>query len=218
MLPWNEIDTVLLDMDGTLLDLRFDNHFWLERIPEQYARLHGIDVVTAKSEFLRRADAVTGTLKWYCVDHWTQELGLDIPALKREVKHMIRVHPHVKEFLGALRAAGKRTALVTNAHGKSLSLKMERTGLDACLDAIVCAHDLGLPKEDDMFWQRLGGHMYFDPASTLLVDDTIAVLKSAQRFGLRFLVAVLRPDSTVAPRNPGEFMAIEDFSELMPGL
>ncbi|HBT55971.1 MAG TPA: haloacid dehalogenase, partial [Pseudomonas sp.] len=33
MLNWNAIDTVLLDMDGTLLDLHFDNHFWLEHMP-----------------------------------------------------------------------------------------------------------------------------------------------------------------------------------------
>ena len=41
-LPWPEIHTVLLDMDGTLLDLRFDNHFWRELVPERYAERHGL--------------------------------------------------------------------------------------------------------------------------------------------------------------------------------
>ena len=33
-LDWTSIDTVLLDMDGTLLDLRFDNWFWQEHVPD----------------------------------------------------------------------------------------------------------------------------------------------------------------------------------------
>ena len=27
-IDWTQLDTILLDMDGTLLDLEFDNHFW----------------------------------------------------------------------------------------------------------------------------------------------------------------------------------------------
>ncbi|MCP4043692.1 MAG: haloacid dehalogenase, partial [Gammaproteobacteria bacterium] len=33
VINWNSIHTVLLDMDGTLLDLHFDNQFWLEHVP-----------------------------------------------------------------------------------------------------------------------------------------------------------------------------------------
>ena len=36
---WRAIDTVLLDMDGTLLDLRFDNYFWLELVPRKYGAM-----------------------------------------------------------------------------------------------------------------------------------------------------------------------------------
>ncbi len=36
MIDWDNIDTVLLDMDGTLLDLGFDNWFWQPHVPEQY--------------------------------------------------------------------------------------------------------------------------------------------------------------------------------------
>ena len=47
-LPWSDIDTVLLDMDGTLLDLHFDNHFWLEHLPQRYAELHGVSRAMAE--------------------------------------------------------------------------------------------------------------------------------------------------------------------------
>ena len=33
IIDWTRIDTILLDMDGTLLDLGFDNFFWREHVP-----------------------------------------------------------------------------------------------------------------------------------------------------------------------------------------
>ena len=42
MINWHDIDTVLLDLDGTLLDLHFDNYFWCQHLPLCYARRHGI--------------------------------------------------------------------------------------------------------------------------------------------------------------------------------
>jgi putative hydrolase of the HAD superfamily len=215
-LPWPRIRTVLLDMDGTLLDLRFDNHFWRELVPERYAARHGMSLERARAEVAGRTRAVEGTLNWYCLDYWTQELALDIVTLKREIEHLIAVHPHVLDFLDALRAAGKEVALVTNAHPQSLALKMEKTRLTGHFDTIVCAHELGLVKEQPEFWPRLREQEPFEPATTLLVDDNLSILRTARAYGIAHLVSVLRPDSAHPAKLPGEFPAIHDFSELLP--
>ena len=215
-LPWPEICTVLLDMDGTLLDLRFDNHFWRELVPERYAERHGLPLDQARAEVKARTQAIEGTLNWYCLDYWTQDLALDIVALKREIEHLIAVHPHVVEFLDALRVAGKRVVLVTNAHRDSLALKMEKTRLAGHFDALICAHDLKLVKEQPAFWPQLQNVEPFDPATTLLVDDNSTILRTAQEYGIAYLVSALRPDSTDPPRMPDGFPAIHDFSELLP--
>ncbi len=217
MIDWNEIDTVFLDMDGTLLDLHFDNHFWLEHVPLRYAQSNGISPGRAKAELLTRYKDAEGTLEWYCVDHWSRELGLDIALLKEEVEHLIAVHPHVTDFLEAVRAAGKRRVLVTNAHQKALSLKLKRTRLGGFLDQVVCAHDLGLPKENPEFWDRLQSVVPYDRLRTLFVDDSLAVLRSARHGGFRWLLAVLRPDTRAPTREVEEFPAIRDFSEILPG-
>jgi len=215
---WRDIDTVLLDMDGTLLDLHFDNFFWLEHVPRRYAEARGLSLQAAKAELFARYQDIQGTLEWYCVDHWSRELGLDIALLKEEVNHLINVHPYVTEFLDLLQQAGKRRVLVTNAHQKSLELKMNRTLLHDRLDHVVCAHDLGLPKEHAGFWPRLRQQESFDPARTLFVDDSLAVLRSARAYGIAHLLAILLPDTRQAERRVDEFRAVRGFDALLPGL
>lgn len=216
MINWREIDTVLLDMDGTLLDLHFDNHFWLEYVPRRYAEARGLSLEEARQELLGRYNDIQGTLEWYCVDHWSRELELDIALLKEEISHLIAVHPHVADFLEGLRGAGKRVVLVTNAHQKSLRLKMEKTQLQGHFDNIVCAHDLGHAKEEQAFWHKLQELEPFDPQRSLFVDDSLSMLRSARHYGIRWLLAVLRPDSKQPAREPQEFPAVQDFSEVMP--
>ena len=218
MFDWSQIDTVLLDMDGTLLDLHFDNHFWRQHVPVRFAAQQGISEDEARERLYRRYQDIQGTLEWYCVDHWSRELGLDIALLKEEVDHLIAVHPHVTDFLEALARAGKQRVLVTNAHQKSLQLKMRKTRLDGQLDRVICAHDLGRPKEHDDFWWRLHDEVAFDPARTLFVDDSLPVLHSARRHGIAFLLAILLPDTRQAERQVDEFPSVRDFAAVLPGL
>lgn len=216
MLDWKNINTVFLDMDGTLLDLNFDNHFWQEHVPLRYAQYHGLDIGHSKQQLVPRFRAIEGTMNWYCVDYWSQELGLDIAELKREIEHLIAIHPHVIEFLDAIRAAGKRVVLVTNAHAKSLNLKMERTRLGGHFDSIICAHDYGMPKEHPEFWQALQDNEPFTKDHTLLVDDSLPVLRSAQNYGIAHLLAIHKPDSRAPAKDVGEFLAIHSFDDIMP--
>jgi putative hydrolase of the HAD superfamily len=216
MIDWTDIDTLFLDMDGTLLDLHFDNHFWLEHVPKRYAEANNLDPEQSKQELFKRYKDIEGTLEWYCVDHWSRELELDIELLKQEVDHLIAVHPHVVDFLDAVRRIGKRTLLVTNAHQKSLALKLDRTQLAGHLDGVICSHDLGYPKESQNFWQRLEQVEPFQKERTLFVDDSISVLRSAERYGIEWLLMVLKPDTRGPLKNAEHFSAIHDFSEIMP--
>lgn len=216
MIDWRNISSVFLDMDGTLLDLNFDNHFWLEFVPLRYAERHSLSLAEAKAELMPCFKETEGRLEWYCLDYWSDRLGLNIAELKAEIAELIAVLPHVTEFLDAVRKAEKRLVLVTNAHPKSLGLKMERTCLNTFFDEIVSSHALGFPKEADAFWQELRAVEPFSPERTLLVDDSPAVLRAARQFGIRHLVAVKRPDSRQPPKTIVEFDAIHDFRELMP--
>ena len=211
---WSAIDTVLLDMDGTLLDLRFDNWFWQEHIPELYAARHGMAPEAARTLLSGKFSAVTGTIDWYCIDHWSRELGLDIGAIKRDAGARVRYLPGALDFLSKLKQSGKRRVLITNAHPETLAIKIARTGLNEHVDASYSAHPFSLPKEDPAFWSRLQAREPFVPARTLFVDDNLAVLESARRFGIAWLRAVRRPDSGQAPKDTGNFTAIDRIGDL----
>ncbi|MCX8018415.1 MAG: GMP/IMP nucleotidase [Rhodocyclaceae bacterium] len=216
MIDWQAIDTVLLDMDGTLLDLHFDNHFWQAHVPRRYAEARSLPLEAARDELMARYQARAGTLEWYSVDFWATELELDIMALKEEVAHLIRVHPSVVDFLAAARRLGKRLVLATNAHHKSLTLKMARTGLEPHFDALVSSHELGVAKEQQGFWEKLRQLEPFDPARTLLIDDSLPVLDAAREFGIRHLIAVRTPDTRQPPKDTRDYPAIDSFAELLP--
>lgn len=218
MIDWTRIQTVFLDMDGTLLDLYYDNHFWREHVPRRFAEKHQLSLDEAKQELTSRYHHRAGTLEWYCVDFWSRELELDIAELKEEVSHLIAIHPDVPEFLSASRHAGKRVVLVTNAHRKSLNLKMRKTGLENYFDALHSSHDIGLPKENPAFWIGLQSREPFDPDTTLLVDDSLPVLRSAQAYGVGHLLAVRFPDTKLPEKDPEEFQAIHSFRDVMEGL
>lgn len=216
MLDWTAIDTVLLDMDGTLLDLHFDTRFWREQVPRRYAKMRGLDVETAHRVLAPVFARTAGTLNWYCLDFWSRELGFDVAAMKHESAEFIAILPGALEFLAAIRSRGKRAVLVTNAHPRSLELKLERTRLGAHLDNIVCAHDIGFPKEHEAFWHHLQAQERYDPPRTLLVDDNLDVLRCASRYGIAHLVAACRPDSRQPPRRAAGFIELHRFLDIMP--
>ncbi|MCW3149337.1 GMP/IMP nucleotidase [Stutzerimonas stutzeri] len=217
-LPWSAIDTVLLDMDGTLLDLHFDNHFWLEFLPQRYAERHGISRAMAELELAPLFNEHLGKLTWYCLDYWTRELELPIREMKREIAHLIALRPAADEFLAALRHAGKRVVLITNAHRDSLSLKLERVELAPWFDRLISSHDYGFPKEDPQFWFALRQDLEFDPARSLFIDDSLPILRSARDFGIGQLLAVREPDSRRGHKDTEEFTAVEDYLELVRSL
>jgi len=216
MIDWATINTVLLDMDGTLLDLNFDNYFWTQHIPETYARESELGTIPSIDDLQTKLDIKPGTLQWYCLDHWSEQLNMDIPALKQELAHMISLRPFVLEFLSRLKNSHCEVVMVTNAHRKALDIKMNQVDIAHWFDNIVVSHELDAPKEEQAFWHRLQEINPFDPARTLLIDDTESILRSAEVYGIAHLLTLLQPDSQRQARVDTDFPGIHHFDEIMP--
>jgi len=213
-IPFKDVTSVLLDMDGTLLDRYFDDYFWEHLVPERYAEKHKITFGKAKEELFKKYKAHEGTLNWTDIDFWSRELELDILALKEQIRHLIEVHPHVEDFLKMLKARKIKAFIVTNAHYKVLDMKLKKTDLGRYLAGAITSFEIGFPKEKIEFWKRAEQMLHFHKENTILVEDTIEVLKTAQKFGIQYLIYKARSTSKVKPSPSAEFMTINDFNEL----
>ena len=215
--PWSHVDTIMFDMDGTLLDLHFDNYFWCVLVPETYSARHGVSLPEALELVQRKTDEVYGTLNWYCLDYWARELDLEIAELKRTITSKISLRPNVEPFLRTLWYTGKRMLLITNAHPASLEIKMDNAEIAAYFHRCISTHQLHLAKESHGFWEKLQGLEPFDPERTILFDDSLPVLRRARSEGIRHVYGIHKPDSRRPALDHDEFPLVEDFGELLPG-
>lgn len=213
---WSQVEWVILDMDGTVLDLAYDNFFWRQLVPQRYAELHGLTLEQARSELEPRFLEIQHTLPWYCTDYWSRLTGLNMAALKRETRHLIGPLEGAVDFLHAVRNSGRKLWLATNAHRDSWSLKLEHTGLTDLFEQIVCSHDFGAPKEHPEFWQRFAAQHPFETQRALFVDDSLPVLRAARDFGVGQVVAISHPDTSSPPRVIDEFPAVPRLGHLKP--
>ena len=219
MIDWSRIDTVLLDMDGTLIDLRFDNHLWNVVVPDRYGEREGVARERAVEILYRDMLASKATLDFYDLDYWARETALDIDAIHEELMPLIRYREDAPAFVSAVRESGRPVVLATNAHPKSLAVKHKAIGLLDTVDGFVSAHDIGVPKEDVAYWQRLEtdlGEARYDPGRALLVDDNILALEAADHAGIGHLMCVAQPDSGGQPRTDLPYPSFTRFAEIMP--
>ena len=202
-------------MDGTLLDKYFDDYFWEHFVPEVFATANSLTVEHARSLLLDRYKRVESTLQWTDLDYWSEELGLDIPELKCRIDHLIQVHPYVIDFLVYINTLGKKVHLVTNAHSKTLAIKLRKTSIGPYFSRIVCAEEVGEAKEQPIFWKKLEQMLGFDKERTLLAEDTAKVLHSARLYGMAQLIFVARPSSQKPVSYSPDYPSITYFNELI---
>jgi HAD superfamily hydrolase (TIGR01509 family) len=215
MVDWRKYETILLDMDGTVLDLAFDNYFWRELVPRCLARSRQLSPERARSEVFKLYAGKQGSLDWYCLDYWTAELDLDLRELKSASSHRIRFLPGARNFLAELAASGKHVALVTNAHAHTLAVKKDVAGLSQYFECFVSSHEFGYAKEQPEFWPLLQSRLDFDPEKTLFVDDSQEVLDEAAAYGIGAVVAVTRPDTRLPDKEPGAHRSVAGLRSLI---
>ncbi len=214
-LDWDSIDTVLLDMDGTLLDLHFDYYFWTQHLPEKYNQIQNGDIQQTTLFIANRLAEKQGQLEWYCTDYWSKQFGLNIIQAQAGVKHLIQERPQAIEFLESLGKHRKNRVLITNSDRPSIELKFANSAIEPLLDQVISSHDYRAAKEDQKFWYELQKNLDFDPATTLFIDDSESVLNAAHQFGIKHLLSIKQPISTQPREDISQFPMIDDFMSLI---
>lgn len=212
---WDDIDKIFLDLDGTLLDKHFDDYFWEEYLPHVYSQKNKVEPQQCRELLLATYKSVENTLQWTDLDYWSERLELDVAALKKEIDHLVGIHPHVLDFFYHAKTRDKDLYLVTNAHPKALDVKFARIDITAHFRKIICSQDVGAAKEQLEFWEKLQEIQEFDKSRTLFVDDTEKVLDSARAYGFTHLVHIAKPSTKLAPRYSSNYPSIDGFQALI---
>lgn len=202
----------LVDMDGVLLDIAYDNFFWQRHIPQIYANEKGCDLDQAIKITHTLFHYKKGSRDWYDLDYWSNILGIDIVKEKKSELSVskIKIKDGVIDVLIELKNRGMKLFLVTNAHRKTLDLKLEKYPLHKYFDEAISAHDFNYIKEDIQFWYLLRNYLNIDYNETILVEDTMTNIQSARNSKLRSLYV------TPSKYSGDEWIKpIECFSKLM---
>ena len=177
-----DIDAVLFDLDGTLIDS-------IDLILASYRHTmaeHGRPPVP-DSEWM----SGVGTPLRVQLGPWAEspENLLAMVATYRAYNlanhdRMITAFPGVVEVVRAIRGQGFRTAVVTSKNREGASRGLRLVGLESEIEIVVAADDVERPKPHPEPVERAVERLGADPRRTLFVGDSIHDLDSGRQAGV----------------------------------
>ena len=214
-IDWSVIDTLLVDMDGTILDLHFDDYFWQTYLPEHYSKHYDGEIQGLLDFIKHNLETTGGELNWYCPIYWSELLKLDILLLKEKVKNLLSLREDAIHFLKVCRKNNKRLILVTNAHPEVIAFKNKVVPFLHYFDKVVSSHDIGVVKESLDFWDRLNKKLQLNFNRCAFIDDSYPVLLAAKKYGVKNLFCVAQPNSKKIRKNSSELPILNHFSDVI---
>jgi pyrophosphatase PpaX len=189
--PMAAIQTVLFDLDGTLIDsirLILDSyhhtlatHGIAPRTDDYWLRGVGTPLSVQFAEWrddLGKLEAMVATYREYNVAHHDR---------------MVTVYPGVVAALEAIRATGRRTGLVTSKNRQGALRGLTLVRLEAMMDVLVCADEVTNPKPHPEPVEKAVALLGADPGTTVYVGDSIHDMVSGRAAGVRTAAALWGP-------------------------
>jgi HAD superfamily hydrolase (TIGR01509 family) len=190
---------VLFDVDGTLVDTE---PVWDQAL-RQLARQLGGEL----SEAARRA--TVGTNVPVSVDIVRADVGRPdadpaelgerlVAALRNRLAEGVQWRAGARQLVGAVRAAGVPTGLVTNTERSLVQLTFGPL-LGRLFDVSVCGDEVRRSKPDPEPYRRAASLLGVDPADAVAIEDSPAGATSAESAGCAVLVV---PAAVLVPAGP----------------
>lgn len=186
------IDTVLFDLDDTLLDDSAAYKGAAKRVAAEVAAVRDVDAERLYTAYVAEAN---GFWKKLSQEHllqpihdarvqlWSDALiasgvPLDIPLAQtcsdrytRYRAENLELFPGVHELIVALRESKCKIAIVSNGFAATHDEKIDRVGLREHVDAIFLADTMGMVKPDPEIFRLACRTLGSEPARTAMVGD-----------------------------------------------
>jgi pyrophosphatase PpaX len=186
-----KLDTILFDLDGTLIDSvrlildsyhhALDRHGLPPRTDEHWLRGVGTPLAVQFAEW--RDDPATLE-------------ALIVAYREYNLKHhdrMVTVYPGIVQTVGALKAAGLATGLVTSKNRQGALRGLSLARLEQLMDVLVCADEVDNPKPHPEPVEKAVALLGADPKRTVYVGDSIHDMVSGRAAGVRTAAALWGP-------------------------
>lgn len=217
------LDTCLFDLYGTLVDIHTEERMpelW-ERMVELYAQKGAVYTPRELEEAYFGLVSALETGEGRRDDHEAHpEIQIErvfrglyeqkgVPAdtalavstgreFRRRSTLHIRLYPGAGELLAALKGAGKRVYLLSNAQGIFTRPELSELGIERYFDGIYISSDYGVKKPDRRFFEIALKERHIDPKTAVMVgNDGLCDIAPARALGLRTLYI----HSNISPRE-----------------
>ncbi len=122
------------------------------------------------------------------LDYALETLGLADPALRQRLMDLYRtltVFPEVPETLHRLRAAGIKTAILSNGSPAMLASAVAGAALGALLDAVISVEEVGVFKPDPRVYQHALDQLGMTAEAVSFQSSNAWDAYAASAFGMR---------------------------------
>ncbi|MCK5043097.1 MAG: HAD family hydrolase, partial [Candidatus Aenigmarchaeota archaeon] len=170
------ITHISFDLDGTLVNEKFDKIIWHEEIPKLFAEKNNIDIETATNmvyaEYYRGA-FIDKVDRWTDISYWFDRLGLDgWNTLMVNMKKHILVYDDTLKMFEQLSARKYKLIIISNAEEKFLDMKLEAEGLKKHFSSVFSAQStFGVRKKNKEIFMKVLERLGIKPENMIHVGN-----------------------------------------------
>lgn len=217
MPDWQNIDAVIFDMDGTLVD---SMHYWVT-LPQDWFTARNLPVpddLEVELGTLNLWQASTLLAEQYSpCGETTQQVYDEIQAkMDKHYAEDIPMWPWVKGLLQFLKAAGKACCIATMTDRPQVETVLRTHGIGEFFDFVLTTPEVGIGKEQPDIFLQAAERFGCAPKRILVFEDSRTAIRTALLAG--FAVAVVpnphydyAPLSALAADLQADFCFIEEL-------